>query len=157
MEMQEKLTDKSYGTSTKTGFSDQESAVAEFRLAEHILTSHNWGVEDYMHSRAHYLKVRSKHRAAKNQARRKRIQQLSKLRQNRTIYGGRKPNPMYLEALQKKPHYRVETLAVKWRWKKSHPLEDGDSCHQPQCIHIYVKTIGKKMERSFRKKRRRRS
>ena len=52
---------------------------------------------------------------------------------------------MYLEALQKKPHYRVETLAAKWRWKKSHPLEDGDSMPSTT-MHTYMtsKRLGKK-------------
>ena len=141
-----KLTDKSYGTSTKTGFSDQESAVAGFRLAEHILTSHNWGVEDYMHARAHYLKVRSKHRAAKNHARRMRIQQLSKLRQNRRQFMiNVNRTRQYLEALKKKPYYRVETLAVKWRWKKSHPLE-VDNSMPSTTMHTCMtsKRLGKK-------------
>jgi hypothetical protein len=64
-----KLTDSKYGHHHVTGLTEGEAAIAEIRLSEAILGSHNCGVELYIASRAKYLKHRSKLRMIKNEER----------------------------------------------------------------------------------------
>ena len=117
-----KLGDKSYGKTLQTGFNEKESATAEVRLAEHILVSHNWGVEDYINERAHYLKVRSKHRAFKNEARRRRINRQSKMKQNRRQFLiDVEKTKEHLHAMSKRYDLNLDRLVDEFRKYKSNP------------------------------------